>query len=66
MRGGVPVGEHSKPDSVGYVRTVLQWVSGHKVKILAFAAGVIAAVSAIEPDFPATAVMGAIHALLGV
>jgi hypothetical protein len=60
------MGEHSKPESVGYVRTVLAWIMTHKAKILAFAAGVIAAVSAVKPDFPAAAVMGAIHALLGV
>ncbi|MGY1440173.1 hypothetical protein [Streptomyces reniochalinae] len=60
------MGEHSKPDGMGYVRTALVWVAGHKKTILAFAAGVIAAVSAVKPDFPASAVMGALHALLGV
>ncbi|MFE6159820.1 hypothetical protein ACFQ7F_13015 [Streptomyces sp. NPDC056486] len=60
------MGEHSKADGGTYLGTALAWIKTHRVTIIAFAAGVVAAVSAIKPDFPGSAVMSALHALLGV
>ncbi|MFE9767049.1 hypothetical protein ACFYPC_21430 [Streptomyces sp. NPDC005808] len=60
------MGEHSKAGGMSAVGAVFAWVGKHKAKILAFAAGVVAAVSAIKPDFPGSAVMAALHAVLGV
>ncbi|MGW0530669.1 hypothetical protein [Streptomyces sp. NPDC003032] len=60
------MGEHSKAGGVSAVSAVFAWVGKHKAKIIAFAAGVVAAVTAIKPDFPGAAVMTALHALLGV
>jgi hypothetical protein len=59
------MGEHSKPGAVSAVGAVFAWVVKHKVKILASAAGVVAAVTAVKPDFPGAAVMSALHVLLG-
>jgi hypothetical protein len=60
------MGEHSKPGAVSAVSAVYAWVKKHKGKVIAFAAGVVAAVTAVKPDFPGAAVMTALHAVLGV
>ncbi|QBZ73390.1 hypothetical protein SEA_HEATHER_20 [Streptomyces phage Heather] len=59
------MGEHSKAGGASAVSAVFSWVVKHKGKILAFSAGVVAAVTAVKPDFPGAAVMGALHVLLG-
>jgi hypothetical protein len=60
------MGEHSKAGAVSAVSAVFAWVGKHKAKILAFAVGAVAAVTAVKPDFPGAAVLGALHVLLGV
>ncbi|MDO0926792.1 hypothetical protein QQY24_15705 [Streptomyces sp. TG1A-8] len=60
------MGEHSKAGAVSAVGAVFAWIGKHKAKILAFAAGVVAAVTTAKPDFPGAAVMTALHAVLGV
>jgi hypothetical protein len=58
------MGEHSKgPAGIG---VVLDFVRKHRKAIVGFVAGAVAAVTAIKPDFPGAAVMGAVHVLLGV
>ncbi|MFE9026220.1 hypothetical protein ACFYOA_08150 [Streptomyces iakyrus] len=60
------MGEHSKPETGSYLDATVAWVRRNRKTIVAFTAGVVAAVSAVKPDFPGAAVMTALHALLGV
>lgn len=56
------MGEHSKPSRS---RTLIEWVAGHKRTILGFIGGVVAAITAVRPDFPGRIVMDVANALLG-
>ncbi|MEU6684429.1 hypothetical protein [Streptomyces sp. NPDC046832] len=59
------MGEHSKPGG-SYLGAVLGWAKRHPKVVSAFVVGVVGVVSAVRPDFPAAAVLGFAHTVLGV
>ncbi|MEG8276391.1 hypothetical protein [Streptomyces sp. AHA2] len=59
------MGEHSKPGG-SYLGAVPGWIKRHPKVVSAVVVGVIGVASAIWPDFPAAAVLGFAHSVLGV
>lgn len=60
------MGEHRKPDSGSYLTDIYGWIVANKGKIIGVAAGLTAAAAVIWPEFPAVAIMAALHALFGM
>jgi hypothetical protein len=55
------MGEHEKPG----VWSAFDWVRAHKRVVVGAVAGVVALITALYPDFPGTALMGALSVVLG-
>lgn len=59
------MGDHSKPGG-SVVGAVLGWAKAHPKVVSAVVVGVVGVVSAVKPEFPANAVLSAVHAVLGI
>jgi hypothetical protein len=58
------MGEHSKgPAGIG---VVLDFIRRNRKAIVGFCAGAVAAVTAVKPDFPGSAVMSVVHIVVGI
>ncbi|MEU9231209.1 hypothetical protein [Streptomyces subrutilus] len=59
------MGEHSKPDNLTALGSVLGWLRENKKVVVAVAVAVVGVVTAVKPDFPGAVVLTALHAVLG-
>ncbi|QAY26945.1 hypothetical protein SEA_SHAWTY_20 [Streptomyces phage Shawty] len=58
------MGDHSKPGG-SVLGAVLGWAKAHPKVVSSVVVAVVGVVSAVKPEFPATAVLSVVHAVIG-
>ncbi|MFH9802806.1 hypothetical protein ACH4M0_11270 [Streptomyces albidoflavus] len=59
------MGDHSKPRRFE-LGAALRWAKAHPKVITSSVVGAVGVITAFHPEFPAAAVVSAVHAILGV